>query len=111
MHNLLSVTKSLSDKTRLRILNLLSVRDFSVWELQKALNMSEPRISRHVHILNDAGLIVRRKEGRHFYYSLNKAGNRADLFLYLQACFTIDPAFGKDKIASENIAAPYAVQR
>ena len=111
MHNLLSVTKSLSDKTRLRIVNLLSFRDFSVLELQKALNMSEPRISRHVRILKDAGLIVRKKEGRHIYYSLNKAGNRADLFLYLQACFTKDPVFEKDKKASENIAAPYAVQR
>ncbi len=110
MHNLLSVSKSLADETRLRILNLLGDRDFCVCELQDILQMSEPRISRHVRILKEAGLLSYRKKGKWVYYSLNKTEGKDLLLSYLQLCFLKDPVFKRDKDASANIVVACSVQ-
>lgn len=60
---LANLFQSLSDPTRLRILALLSRMELSVGELAQLLDQSQPRVSRHVRILADAGVIDRRKEG------------------------------------------------
>lgn len=54
---------AVSDPTRLRILALLTRMELSVGELAQLLEQSQPRVSRHVRILADAGIIERRKEG------------------------------------------------
>jgi ArsR family transcriptional regulator len=53
----------LADPTRLRILRLLAHMELAVGELAQVLGQSQPRVSRHVRILCDAGLAERRKEG------------------------------------------------
>src|SRR6476661_2585209 len=53
---------ALADPTRLRILMLLRAMELSVGELAQVLGQSQPRVSRHVKILIDAGLAERRKE-------------------------------------------------
>lgn len=55
--------RALADPTRLRILRLLSAMELAVGELAQVLGQSQPRVSRHVRILCDAGLAERRKEG------------------------------------------------
>lgn len=55
--------QAVSDPTRLRILALLSRMELSVGELAQLLDQSQPRVSRHVRILADAGIVDRRKEG------------------------------------------------
>jgi len=55
--------KSLADPTRLRIARLLSTMELAVGELAQVLGQSQPRVSRHVGILCDAGLAERRREG------------------------------------------------
>lgn len=55
--------RSVSDPTRLRILALLARMELSVGELAQLLDQSQPRVSRHVRILADAGIVDRRKEG------------------------------------------------
>jgi ArsR family transcriptional regulator len=55
--------QALADPSRLRILALLSRMELSVGELAHLLGQSQPRVSRHVRILADAGLVERRKEG------------------------------------------------
>jgi ubiquinone/menaquinone biosynthesis C-methylase UbiE len=57
------IFRALSDDTRLRILLLLERMELSVGELAVILDQSQPRVSRHVRILAEAGLVVRRKEG------------------------------------------------
>jgi ubiquinone/menaquinone biosynthesis C-methylase UbiE/DNA-binding transcriptional ArsR family regulator len=52
-----------ADSTRLRIMRLLSAMELAVGELAQVLGQSQPRVSRHVRILCDAGLAERRKEG------------------------------------------------
>ena len=55
--------RGLADPTRLRIMRLLVHMELAVGELAQVLGQSQPRISRHVRILCDAGLAERRKEG------------------------------------------------
>ncbi|HWU03980.1 MAG TPA: metalloregulator ArsR/SmtB family transcription factor [Novosphingobium sp.] len=55
--------RALADPTRLRIMRLLSAMELAVGELAQVLGQSQPRVSRHVKILCDAGLAQRRKEG------------------------------------------------
>jgi ubiquinone/menaquinone biosynthesis C-methylase UbiE/DNA-binding transcriptional ArsR family regulator len=55
--------RALADSTRLRIMRLLAHMELAVGELAQVLGQSQPRVSRHVRILCDAGLAERRKEG------------------------------------------------
>ncbi|MEP6867615.1 MAG: metalloregulator ArsR/SmtB family transcription factor [Novosphingobium sp.] len=55
--------RALADPTRLRIMRLLSSMELAVGELAQVLGQSQPRVSRHVRILCDAGLAERRREG------------------------------------------------
>src|SRR5215217_4693026 len=55
--------RALADPTRLRIMRLLAHMELAIGELAQVLGQSQPRVSRHVRILCDAGLTERRKEG------------------------------------------------
>ena len=63
MKEALAIFRALADPTRLRIVALLRVMELSVGELAQVLGQSQPRVSRHVKILADAGLAERRREG------------------------------------------------
>ena len=55
--------RAIADSTRLRIMRLLAAMELAVGELAQVLGQSQPRVSRHVRILCEAGLAERRKEG------------------------------------------------
>ena len=59
----LDALRALADPTRLRIMRLLASMELAVGELAQVLGQSQPRVSRHVKILCDAGLAERRREG------------------------------------------------
>lgn len=63
MDKALDLFRALADPTRLRIVALLRAMELSVGELAQVLGQSQPRVSRHVRILADAGLALRRREG------------------------------------------------
>lgn len=69
--------KALADSTRLRIMRLLAHMELAVGELAQVLGQSQPRVSRHVRILCDAGLAERRKEGAWVFLRSAIAENRA----------------------------------
>jgi DNA-binding transcriptional ArsR family regulator len=62
--------KALGDQTRQRMLGLLSIREMCVCELMTALNMTQPTTSHHLSILEAAGLVESRKEGRWVFYGI-----------------------------------------
>ncbi|WCT74241.1 metalloregulator ArsR/SmtB family transcription factor [Sphingomonas naphthae] len=76
----LAVFRALADPTRLRILALLRQMELSVSELAQVLGQSQPRVSRHVKILGDAGLADRRKEGSWLFLRLGPAVADGALF-------------------------------
>lgn len=72
--------QALADPTRLRILALLRAMELSVGELAQVLAQSQPRVSRHIKILTDAGLVERRKEGSWVFLTLGQAELAGALF-------------------------------
>lgn len=69
--NLVKLFKLLSDETRLRILYYLTQRnELHVRALCDLLGESQPAVSHHLALLRVAGLIERRREGKHNYYGL-----------------------------------------
>ena len=68
----LAIFSALADATRLRVLALLRAMELSVGELAQVLGQSQPRVSRHVKILVDAGLAERRKEGSWVFVAQGK---------------------------------------
>jgi ArsR family transcriptional regulator len=72
MKKIANIFKALSDDTRLRVIKLLQERELCVCELMQVLDMSQPRISRHMSVLKNAGLVEDRREGKWVYYSLRK---------------------------------------
>ena len=79
MKGLLSVFKALSDETRLRIVKLLENGELCVCHIVAAIDMSQPKISFHLKILKEAGLVKDRREGKWMHYRLNES----DLFKQL----------------------------
>lgn len=70
MKHALAIFSALADPSRLRIVALLGAMELSVGELAQVLGQSQPRVSRHVKILCDAGLAERRKEGSWVFVAL-----------------------------------------
>ena len=68
------IFKALADPTRLRIARLLGAMELAVGELAQVLGQSQPRVSRHVGILCDAGLAERRREGSWVFLRQAEAG-------------------------------------
>lgn len=66
------VFKLLSDVTRLRIFMLLARRELCVCQIMGVLGISQPLISRNISLLNRAGLLNERREGKLVFYSLRK---------------------------------------
>ena len=62
---------ALSDDTRLAIMEMLRGGECCVCDLQGALDAAQSRLSFHLKVLKDAGLVSDRKEGRWSYYTLN----------------------------------------
>jgi ArsR family transcriptional regulator len=76
----LDLMRALADPTRLRIIALLRAMELSVGELAQVLGQSQPRVSRHVKILCDAGLAARRKEGSWVFLTLGDPARTTPLF-------------------------------
>jgi ArsR family transcriptional regulator len=64
---------ALSDETRLDILELLRDGERCVCELTDALDVAQSRLSFHLKVLRDAGLVSDRREGRWIYYTAERA--------------------------------------
>ena len=62
---------ALSDGTRLSILQRLRLGERCVCDLTDALDAAQSRLSFHLRVLKDAGLVTDRKDGRWMYYTLN----------------------------------------
>jgi ubiquinone/menaquinone biosynthesis C-methylase UbiE len=83
---------ALADPTRMRILMLLRAMELSVGELAQVLGQSQPRVSRHVKILIDAGLAERRKEGSWVFLSLGPRRRIEPLFQLVDRWGELDGA-------------------
>ena len=72
MKEFTKLLKALSHETRLKIMVLLSQKELCVCEIEKQLNLSQAKVSRHLTVLKHAGLVKDRREGLWIYYSIDK---------------------------------------
>lgn len=63
--------RALGDETRLRIVALLAHGELCVCHIEKALDLSQPNVSRHLGVLRAAGVVDARREGTWVYYSIS----------------------------------------
>jgi DNA-binding transcriptional ArsR family regulator len=98
------VLKALAEPTRLRILVLLSRGELSVKDLTRILGQSQPRISRHLKLLAEAGLVDRAPEGSWVYFRLTEKGRAGDLARQaLGAVDSADAAIVRDQRRAESV--------
>jgi ubiquinone/menaquinone biosynthesis C-methylase UbiE/DNA-binding Lrp family transcriptional regulator len=79
MEKLVAMLRAAGDPTRLRLLLLLRQAELTVSELVDIVGQSQPRVSRHLKLLTEAGLIDRFKEGSWVFYRACDRGPGADL--------------------------------
>lgn len=89
LEDLVMELRAAGEVSRLRILDLLSAGEMSVGELAQVMGQSQPRLSRHLKLLNAAGLIERMPEGAWVFYRLPTSGRARELVDVL--CASIDP--------------------
>lgn len=70
MRGFIKVMKALSDPNRVKIVKMLQHKNMCVCEIQAALRISQPSVSKHLKILEDSGLVEFRKEGLWVNYHL-----------------------------------------
>jgi ArsR family transcriptional regulator len=63
--------RALSDPTRLRIISILTEREFCVGDLTAVLEMAQPAVSHQLRDMHALQLVQSRREGRHIYYRLD----------------------------------------
>lgn len=71
--------RAIAEPSRLRLLAILARGEFSVSELTEVLGQSQPRVSRHLKVLDDAGLLERFREQHWIYYRVPVEGDGARL--------------------------------
>ena len=79
MEELLAGLRAAGEGTRLRLLHLLSRGEFNVSELTKILGQSQPRVSRHLKLMTEAGLLDRFKEGSWVLFRMREEGKGAEV--------------------------------
>lgn len=87
---MLDLFRAMGDPSRLRIMALLRQGDLAIGEIAGLLEQSQPRVSRHVRILEQAGLAERRKEGSWVFVRLVRTAS-AEALLHFADAITLSP--------------------
>jgi ubiquinone/menaquinone biosynthesis C-methylase UbiE/DNA-binding transcriptional ArsR family regulator len=100
----LAVLKAAAEPTRLRLLMLLRAGELNVKDLTRILGQSQPRISRHLKLMAEAGLIERLADGSWAYYHLIEQGHRGALIAgILDAVAVNDPVLVRDSTRADGV--------
>ncbi len=97
MEHLLAALRAIAEPTRLRLVVLCARGELTVTELTQILGQSQPRVSRHLKLLCEAGLLDRFREGTWVFYRLSQTAPAGALARQLVAgCDESDPTIGLD---------------
>src|SRR5438876_6584950 len=97
MEHLLAALRAVAESTRLRLVVLCARGELTVSELTQILGQSQPRVSRHLKLLCEAGLLDRFREGSWVFYRLSQTGPVSGLARQLVAtCNDSDPTMALD---------------
>jgi ArsR family transcriptional regulator, arsenate/arsenite/antimonite-responsive transcriptional repressor len=84
MQDFARVMKALSDPGRIKVVRMLAQREMCACEIVDLLGLAQPTVSRHLRVLQDAGLIVVRRVGVWGHYRLPKTSDKAYVSLVLE---------------------------
>ncbi len=108
---LVGALRAAGEVTRLRLLALLAEGEHSVKDLTEILGQSQPRVSRHLKLLADAGLVIRNAEGAWAYYRLADSEAAAELGRWLVARLDGDDAErARDRLRLEAVRSSQQAQ-
>ena len=106
MNTLVKILKALAEPSRLRLLVLCNQGEFSVSELVYILGQSQPRVSRHLKILCDAGLLQKIREGSWMLYRITSETEAAAIAQkILNSLPKNDPVVALDHIRLSSVQA------
>lgn len=104
MEQLLSGLRAAGEPTRLRLLALCAYGELSVGELTQIMGQSQPRVSRHLKLLVEAGLLDRFREGAQVYYRIAERTEAAQLARTLVDLLPAeDPELNRDLIRLDQV--------
>ena len=104
METTLQLFKALADRNRLRIVAALNRHDeLCACQITELLQVTGATASRHLSVLQHAGLVESRKEGRWVYYRLTQPGNKAPVGQWLEQTFTESEQLQQDAQELERI--------
>jgi ubiquinone/menaquinone biosynthesis C-methylase UbiE len=106
MDELLAGLKAVAETTRIRILFVLSHGEMNVTELTYVLGQSQPRVSRHLKLMAESGLISRHKEGNWVLFRLREEGRSGALARAL-----VEMLPGKDQLLSGDLSRLEEIRR
>ncbi len=95
--------KALADETRLRLFRLLMNYEFNVNEIVSVMGMGQSRISRHLKILTDNGLLTSRRDGSYVYYNSVSSNELSDLIRFVDKSFAKYKEFPEDRVRSQDL--------
>jgi ubiquinone/menaquinone biosynthesis C-methylase UbiE/DNA-binding transcriptional ArsR family regulator len=109
MDDLLAALKAAAEPTRLRLLALLEYNELTVSELTQILGQSQPRVSRHLKLMAEAGLVERFSEGTWAFYRVaDRALGRALVRAIVDLIADQDPVLARDLERLEQVKAARA---
>ncbi|NLD39449.1 MAG: metalloregulator ArsR/SmtB family transcription factor [Desulfatiglans sp.] len=88
--------KALADETRIRLFNILLNHEMSVNDLVSLMGMGQSRISRHLKILTDSGIVQCRRDGVWAFFSASKAGKEKKFVDSIRFLFDEEPELAED---------------
>lgn len=104
MDRILAQLRAAADPTRLRILALAAACDLCVADFAEVLGQSQPRVSRHLGLMVDAGLLERRRESKNVFFRLAPIGLAPELATRVAA----DAVIAADRRAAQRVLAERA---
>jgi ArsR family transcriptional regulator len=104
--------KTFLDPTRVRILALLAKEELAVQEISDALAMGQSRVSRHLAILREAGLLADRREGTYVFYRFEAHADRVwrEAWALVERQLESDPKAARDRAAVARVVAARAAR-
>lgn len=102
---IIKYSKALSDEIRVRLLAMLRDNELNVGEVVQILGMSQPRISRHLKILHESGLLESRREGLWNFYKLTSEGSGRRFAKSIDWIFEKDPFVVSDSVKVSEVLA------
>ncbi|MBW1848140.1 MAG: winged helix-turn-helix transcriptional regulator, partial [Deltaproteobacteria bacterium] len=95
--------KALSDKTRLRVFNILTDHELNVNEIVEIMEMGQSRISRHLKILTESGLLTLRQDGLWSFYTAKNDETTKQFAVSIKQSSKSDNELSEDLIRTKQV--------